>query len=153
MKLRMVLLAAALIATSAGATDRPQFFGVEKHVLEQVREGRETFRYSTFGDEAFWGDGLGLHLAIAGAANGGVGAGLSPADALAAGLKVDRAALPRSLQRDIARGKVNLKDPAVTLELLKLDAWSASPASSTNAAASPRWEFNARSVIRPSTTP
>jgi len=122
MKHRMVLLAAALIATSASATDRPQSFGVERHVLDQVREGRETFRYSTFGDEAFWGDGLGLHLAIAGAANGGVGAGVSPAAALAAGLKVDLAALPRSLQRDIARGKVDLENPAVTLALLKLDA-------------------------------
>ena len=38
------------------------------------------------------------------------------------GLKVDVDALPRSLQRDIARGKVDLNDPAVTLELLKLDA-------------------------------
>ena len=45
-----------------------------------------------------------------------------PPTALAAGLKVDVDALPRSLQRAIARGKVNLKDPAVTLELLKLDA-------------------------------
>ena len=31
-------------------------------------------------------------------------------------------ALPRSLQRAIARGKVDLEDPATTLELLKLDA-------------------------------
>ena len=51
-----------------------------------------------------------------------VWAGMSPTAALAAGLKVDVAALPRSLQRDLARGKVNLNDPAVTLELLKLDA-------------------------------
>ncbi len=122
MKHRMVLLAAALIAISANAKDLPHFFGVEKHALEQVREGRDTFRHSTFGDEAFWGDGIGLHLAIAGAANGGVGDGVSPTAALAAGLKVDLAALPRSLQRDIARGKVDLKNPAVTLELLKLDA-------------------------------
>jgi hypothetical protein len=118
----MTWLAAALIATSAYATDPPRFFGVEKHAVEQVREGRDTFRYSTFGDEAFWGDGIGLHLAIAGAGNGGVGPGVSPATALAVGLKVDLAALPRSLQRDIARGKVDLNDPAVTIELLRLDA-------------------------------
>jgi len=122
MKIRMVLLTAALIAVSANATDRPRTFSVERHALEQVREGRETFRYSTFGDESFWGDGIGLHLAIAGAAHGGVGPGLSPADALAAGLKVDLAALPRALVRDLVRGKVDLKNPAVTLELLKLDA-------------------------------
>ena len=71
-------------------------FSTERHVLDQVREGRDTFRYATFGDEAFWGDGIGLHLAIAGAANGGVGPGLSPETALAAGLKVDVDALPRS---------------------------------------------------------
>ena len=122
MKTRIVLLATALVATSAGATDFPRFSSVEQHALEQVRQGRATFRYSTFGDEAFWGDGLGLHLAIAGAANDGVGPGLTPAAALAAGLKVDLAALPRSVQRDIARGKVNLEDPAVTLDLLRLDA-------------------------------
>jgi hypothetical protein len=122
MKHRIALLAAALIATTAYATDPPRVFSVEKHALEQIHEGRDTFRYSTFGDEAFWGDGIGLHLAIAGGANGGVGPGVSPATALAVGLKVDLAALPRSLQRDIARGKVDLSDPAVTLALLKLDA-------------------------------
>ena len=29
-------------------------------------EGRKTFRYETFGSEAFWGDTLQLHKAIAG---------------------------------------------------------------------------------------
>ena len=122
MKHRTLLLAAALLSTAAAAKDPHHLSNVERNALEQVREGRDTFRYSTFGDEAFWGDGIGLHLAIAGAANGGVGPGVSPATALAVGLKVDRAALPRSLQRDIARGKVDLNDPAVTLELLKIDA-------------------------------
>ena len=122
MKHLTLLLAAALLSTAVTAKDLPHLSNVERNALEQVREGRDAFRYSTFGDEAFWGDGIGLHLAIAGAANGGAGPGVSPATALAVGLKVDRAALPRSLQRDIARGKVNLNDPAVTLELLKIDA-------------------------------
>jgi hypothetical protein len=122
MKHLTLLMAAALLSSVAAAKDPPRLYGVERHAVEQVQQGRDTFRYSTFGDEAFWGDGIGLHLAIAGAANGGVGAGVSPATALAVGLKVDRAALPRSLQRDIARGKVDLNDPATTLELLKLDA-------------------------------
>src|SRR6187401_260376 len=39
------------------------------------KEGRTTFRYDTFGSEAFWGDALKLHQAIAGQANGGVGPG------------------------------------------------------------------------------
>ena len=122
MRYRMLLLAAVLAAAPASATDFRRPSSVEKHAVEQVREGRETFRYATFGDESFWGDGLGLHLAIAGAANGGVGPGLSPADALAAGLKVDLAALPRSLVRNLLRGRVDLKNPAVTLDLLRLDA-------------------------------
>jgi hypothetical protein len=113
---------AALLGVSAGAHDFGNDFAVDAHAVRQVREGRNTFRYATFGDEAFWGDGLGLHLAIAGAANGGTGPGVSPATALAVGLKVDVNALPRSLQRSIARGQVDLDDPATTLALLKLDA-------------------------------
>ena len=31
-----------------------------------INDGREIFRYDTFGDEAFWGDTLKLHQAIAG---------------------------------------------------------------------------------------
>jgi hypothetical protein len=118
-----VTITASLLSVSAGASDAPRTHSsVEAHTLRQIREGRETFRYATFGDEAFWGDALGLHLAIAGAKNGGVGPGVSPATALGVGLKVDVDALPRSLQRNIARGKVDLQDPATTLALLKLDA-------------------------------
>jgi len=86
------------------------------------REGQQAFRHDTFGNEAFWGDQLGLHLAIAGKANGGVGPGVSPATALAVGLKVDRSALPKELRRDLRRGRVDLDDPATTLALLSLDA-------------------------------
>jgi len=123
MKYPLLFVAAAtLLAPCARATDFPHDFTVQRHALQQVREGRDTFRYATFGDEAFWGDGIGLHLALAGKANGGVGPGVSPKTALAVGLKVDVDALPRQVLRDLARGKVNLDDPAVTLELLKLDA-------------------------------
>jgi hypothetical protein len=88
----------------------------------QILRGRKIFRFDTFGDEAFWGDTLGLHRAIAGQANGGVGAGLSPKAALELGLKVDVNALPRSLRNDLRRGRVDLTNPAVTVALLKLDA-------------------------------
>jgi hypothetical protein len=113
---------AALLSATGGAHDFSSGFTTEANALHQVREGRETFRFATFGDEAFWGDGIGLHLAIAGADNGGVGPGVSPKAALAAGLKVDVNALPRTLQRALARGQVNLDDPATTVALLKLDA-------------------------------
>src|SRR4029434_9351226 len=62
--------------------------------LEMLREGRQTFRFDTFGDEAFWGDTLRLHEAIEGEKDGGVGPGVSPKTALAVGLKVDVDALP-----------------------------------------------------------
>jgi hypothetical protein len=94
----------------------------ERAIALRFREGREVFRYETFGDEVFWGGRLGLHRAIAGAANGGVGAGVSPAAALGLGLKVDVEALPRALQKDLRRGRVDLEDPATTLALLQLNA-------------------------------
>jgi hypothetical protein len=89
---------------------------------DMLSAGRQTFRFDTFGDEAFWGDTLKLHEAIEGAANGGVGPGISPNAALGVGLKVDVDALPGSLQSDLKHGRVNLDDPATTLALLKLNA-------------------------------
>ncbi|HEU0238456.1 MAG TPA: hypothetical protein VFR11_04160 [Micromonosporaceae bacterium] len=87
-----------------------------------INEGKQTFRFDTFGDEAFWGGTLHLNQAIAGAANGGVGPGVSPKTALAVGLKVDSTALPNAVKQGILNGTVNLDDPAVTLTLLKLNA-------------------------------
>ena len=87
-----------------------------------ITEGRQTFRYDTFGDEAFWGKTIGLHKAIQGEALGGVGAGVSPKAALAAGLKVDAEALPADLVAQIKAGKVNLDSVETTLALIKLDA-------------------------------
>jgi cytochrome c5 len=87
-----------------------------------LAEGKQTFRFDTFGDEAFWSDALQLHRAIAGANLGGVGPGVSPKTALAVGLKVDVDALPDSLVSQLKRGRVNLDDPATTLALLKLNA-------------------------------
>ncbi len=119
--LAAILGSMAALPAAAGGSDGPGHDSAPS-LSAQLREGRETFRYATFGDESFWGDGLGLHLAIAGADNGGVGPGVSPNTALAVGLKVDVAALPRSLQRAAARGEVDLDDPATTLELLKINA-------------------------------
>jgi hypothetical protein len=93
-----------------------------ENAVDLVSQGRQIFRFDTFGDEAFWGDMLRLHQAIEGAGLGGVGPGLSPKDALALGLKVDIDALPNSLLNQLRTGRVNLNDPAVTLQLLKLNA-------------------------------
>ncbi len=91
------------------------------NAIKMTREGRDTFRDDTFGNEDFWGGQLGLHRAIAGEQNGGVGPGVSPATALAVGLKVDRDRLPRHLQRALRRGKVDLDDPSTTVQLLNLN--------------------------------
>src|ERR1044071_1666356 len=79
-----------------------------------VAEGKQIFRFDTFGDEEFWGGQLKLHQAIEGEQLGGVGPGVSPATALSVGLKVDVKALPEALKRQLRRGKVDLNDPAVT---------------------------------------
>ena len=94
----------------------------DTNAQRMLAEGKQTFRFDTFGDEAFWSDALQLHRAIAGATNGGVGPGVSPATALAVGLKVDSDALPAPLVSQLKRGRVNLNDPATTLALLKLNA-------------------------------
>jgi hypothetical protein len=94
---------------------------IRRNTARMIREGREIFRFDTFGDEEFWGDELRLHEAIAGADNGGVGPGVSPAVALAVGLKVDVDALPKKLIKQLKKGEVDLDDPATTLSLLKLD--------------------------------
>jgi hypothetical protein len=85
-------------------------------------QGKDVFRFDTFGDEAFWGGALQLHRAIEGEKLGGVGPGVSPRTALAVGLKVDSQALPDSLKQALAAGQVDLDDPATTLALLKLNA-------------------------------
>ena len=94
---------------------------IETNAHSMLVSGRAIFRDDTFGSESFWGDNLKLHRAIAGAANGGVGPGVSPKTALAVGLKVDVDALPPAVVQAIARGEVNLDDPATTVTLLKLN--------------------------------
>ena len=95
---------------------------VSDHAARLLEEGRRVFRYETFGDEAYWGDTLKLHRAIAGEKHGGVGPGLSPKAALGLGLKVDAAAVPADVAAALKAGKVDLDDPASTLLLLKANA-------------------------------
>ena len=94
---------------------------INTNMQEMFDQGRQTFRYDTFGDQAFWGGALHLQQAIAGEKLGGTGPGVSPKTALSVGLKVDADALPASLVEQIKAGKVNLDDPATTLALLKLN--------------------------------
>jgi len=127
---RRTLPAAAILLTiwaftmtraQSGATRGPEP-AVSDYAARLLEEGRRVFRYETFGDEAYWGDTLKLHRAIAGEKHGGVGPGLSPKAALGLGLKVDAEAVPADVAAGIKAGKVDLDDPASTLVLLKANA-------------------------------
>jgi hypothetical protein len=89
--------------------------------LTLVQDGKQIFRNDDFGDDDFWSGLLHLDKAIAGAANGGYGSGVSPATALSVGLKVDADALPADVVTAIKTGNVDLNNPATTLALLKLN--------------------------------
>jgi hypothetical protein len=95
---------------------------IEGNASASLKEGRSVFRHDTFGDEYFWGDTLQLHLAIMGERHGGVGPGLTPRQALEAGLKVDVDHLPRIVANAIRGGSASLDEVQTTLELLKADA-------------------------------
>jgi hypothetical protein len=120
--LSLLVLAGLVFAGDRDARREPPPDPIAANGLALIEQGRSIFRFDTFGDQAFWGDTLKLHRAIAGAANGGVGPGVSPRTALAVGLKVDVDALPEDLRERIREGRVNLDDPATTLALLKLNA-------------------------------
>lgn len=81
---------------------------------ELAAQGRQIFRFDTFGDEAKWTGQLRMHEVIAQA--------VDPVTALAVGLKVDAEALPPAVAQGIRDGTVDLTDPATTVALLKLDA-------------------------------
>jgi hypothetical protein len=120
--LSLLLVAGLVFARDRGVKMDPARDPIAANGLAMIDQGRSIFRFDTFGDQAFWGDTLKLHQAIEGAANGGVGPGVSPRTALAVGLKVDVDALPEELVERIQEGRVNLDDPATTLALLKLNA-------------------------------
>jgi mono/diheme cytochrome c family protein len=77
-------------------------------------DGKAIFRFDTLGSEQLWTDVLRMQHVIADS--------VSPATALSVGLKVDVDALPSPLIDALKADDVNLDDPAVTIQLLKLDA-------------------------------
>src|SRR5215217_7369954 len=79
--------------------------GGNKNTIEQ---GKEIFRFDTFGDEDFWSGLLHIDKAIAGSGNGGFGNGVSPNTALSVGLKVDVDALPPEVRTAISSGAIDL---------------------------------------------
>lgn len=104
-----VVLAAVLAGCGGGDDD-----DAAARQAERVAQGRQIFRFDTFGDEAKWTDTLRMHEVIASA--------VDPTTALSVGLKVDVDALPQAVRDGIANGSVDLTQPATTVALLKLDA-------------------------------
>src|SRR5215469_5454097 len=91
-----VLLSTTLIRLPAQTTGTAFDQAATKNAMQMLKEGKQIFRYDTFGSEDFWGDQLKLHQAIEGEKLGGIGPGITPKQALALGLKVDSDALPQS---------------------------------------------------------
>jgi len=75
--------------------------------------GKSIFRFDTFGDEQLWTDTLQMQKILS---------TVSPRTALSVGLQVDSDALPPAVIDAIKAGQVNLDDPAVTVQLLALNA-------------------------------
>lgn len=122
-KFRIPLLLAVVLFLAVGAAAWAGTHGVgpfgwdgsiDANSGQMLEEGREIFRFDTFGSEAFWGDTLRLHEAIQ--------SSVSPALALQLGLKVDVEALPGRIRGALNSGRLDLDDPANTVELLRHDA-------------------------------
>jgi mono/diheme cytochrome c family protein len=106
-----IVAAAAAIAATVVACGGGSSGGIDPAMVAQ---GKQIFRFDTFGDEAQWTDKLRMHEVISSA--------VSPAVALSVGLKVDAEALPPAVVEGIKNGTVDLNDPATTVALLKLNA-------------------------------
>jgi mono/diheme cytochrome c family protein len=102
---------AAGVAACGGSDDDD---GQSDQNAALVAQGKEIFRYDTFGDEAKWTDTLRMHEAVSTA--------VDPMTALSVGLKVDADALPAAVVAGIQNGSIDLRSPTTTIALLKLDA-------------------------------
>ena len=102
-------MVAAMLSACGGDSDNS---AAEQAAL--VAQGKQIFRFDTFGDETQWTDTLRIHEVIRTA--------VDPTTALSVGLKVDAEALPPAVVAGIQNGSVDLRNPATTVTLLKLNA-------------------------------
>jgi hypothetical protein len=82
----------------------------QENARHLVSQGPQIFRFDSCGDEAFWGDQLGLQQVVA---------SCSPRQALNLGLHVDAEAWPPALVDRLQPGQVSLDDPVVTVPLVE----------------------------------
>jgi mono/diheme cytochrome c family protein len=100
--------------TKPAAEGTPPAAAAERQATQEssaaeVTEGQRVFRFETFGDEQLWTDKLRLNEVVE--------KNVDPTTALKVGLKVDADALPAGILE-----KVDLKSPATTVALLKMNA-------------------------------
>ena len=117
------------------ANDGPVNQGVTfPRVDGTAADGRDVYRFETFGNERFWTDAARLPAGI-------VAAGVTPLQALALGLQIDVDALDASTQAALkaqlvvdpsGRSSALLNDPAVTLVLLNANAVIGVPVKDSN---------------------
>src|SRR5919108_1341990 len=108
------VFAMTLVVSGLAPTTQAQQAAVtSERDQENRRKGQAIFRFDTFGDEQLWTDVLRMHEVIP---------AVDPVTALAVGLKVDVDALPDEVVAALRAGDVDLTNPAVTVELLRLNA-------------------------------
>jgi cytochrome c5 len=93
--------------TPPAATAEPQ--AKQESSAAEIAEGQRVFRFENFGDEQLWTDKLRLNEVVE--------KNVDPTTALKVGLKVDADVLPAGILE-----KVDLKSPATTVALLKMNA-------------------------------
>lgn len=96
----------AVIGFGGCTTKKP---AQEKSETDAVVEGRRIFRFDTFGNEQFWTDTLRMNEVVE--------RSVDPTTALKVGFKVDSDVLPAGILE-----QVDLKSPATTVALLKMNA-------------------------------
>ena len=106
-----LVLAVLAGCASRTAQEEPTGSGPSRDDMspQTVAEGQRIFRFDTFGDEQFWTDTLRLHEVVE--------KNVDPTTALGVGLKVDADVLPPGILQ-----QVDLKSPATTVALLKMNA-------------------------------
>ena len=114
------LSASVLLVSGCGGDSATDILGLGKgddasaQNAALVAQGKQIFRFDTFGDETQWTDTLRMHEVIRTA--------VDPVTALSVGLKVDSEALPPAVVQGIQNGSIDLNSPDTTVALLKLNA-------------------------------
>ena len=112
--LRIALTSATVVAAVAILGFQVAVGASPSTTAAVVAQGKQIFRFDSFGDETLWTDKLKMHEVVRTA--------VDPTTALSVGLKVDAEALSAAVVAGIKNGSISLKSPDTTVALLKLNA-------------------------------